>query len=203
MAAFATAEDLELLLGYALAAGRADLLLDLSSGEIRTYLGQDVDLVEDDVLVRRGTWESEIRLPQQPVTEVTAVEVDGIVLDPSSYTVLPGGVVEASFGGPHVTVQFTYGHGFAAGSPQLEVCRAIALEAAAAAAVNPTGVISESIDGYSATYSRAREAGVALGPQQQARLDAIYPGRHAGSIPVSNDRRGPGLTVDLPPSERV
>lgn len=203
MAAFATPEDLELLLGHSLAEGRAELLLDLASGEIRTHLGQYVSLVEDDVLVRRGTWDSELRLPEQPVTDVSAVEVDGTALTAGQYVSLPGGVVQAGFGGNGVTVRITYTHGFADGSPQLEVCRAVALEAAAAAAENPTGVVSETIDGYSVSYSRARDAGVGLTPPQLDRLDRIYPGRGAGSIPVSSRGSGYAPTDCLPPSERV
>lgn len=79
MAALASAEELEARLGRDLTAAesaRAEALLDDASAMVRGYTRQTFDLVEDDVMVLRAQG-GEIRLPQRPVTSVTAVVAVG------------------------------------------------------------------------------------------------------------------------------
>jgi hypothetical protein len=75
----ATIEDLEALLGRDLTAAeaaRAPALLASASERVRAFTGQSFDPVVDDVVVLRpvGTL---LRLPQRPVTAVTAVVAIG------------------------------------------------------------------------------------------------------------------------------
>lgn len=75
MPALASDADLEARLGRELTAAealRAPALLDDASALVRSYTRQTFTLVEDDVQVLRAQG-GEIRLPQRPVTEVSAV----------------------------------------------------------------------------------------------------------------------------------
>lgn len=57
-------------------AGRAEALLADASALVRSYTKQDFARVDDDVVVRRAQ-QGEIRLPQRPVIDVTAVVAIG------------------------------------------------------------------------------------------------------------------------------
>lgn len=76
---FVSSDDLSALLGVA--ANPADLLtkmsLDAACESVRSYLGQDVNLVTDDVEYHsgRGWQHNRIRLRQRPVRSVTSVQM--------------------------------------------------------------------------------------------------------------------------------
>lgn len=79
MAALATAADLVARLGRDLTSEesvRVEALLADASARIRAYTGQDFELVEDDQVVLRAQG-GMIRLPQRPVTAVSAIVAIG------------------------------------------------------------------------------------------------------------------------------
>lgn len=89
MDAFISSTDLAAVLGVSVdpTALITKIALDASCTAVRSYLDQDVNLVEDDVEVRDGTGRRRMRLRQRPVREVTTVVVDGTELAPTAYSV--------------------------------------------------------------------------------------------------------------------
>lgn len=80
MSQFATAEELALRLDSDFdedAETRANEHLTLASGLIQASARQVIELVEDDELIRRGSRESVIILPERPVVEVSAITLAG------------------------------------------------------------------------------------------------------------------------------
>jgi hypothetical protein len=190
--AFADITDLAIFMGLAGASGigfptdeqeaQADLILDLVSDAIRSYCHQDFDLVTNDTVKLEGNWTAALELPQRPVTGVSEVKVDGIVLPsmywywdgrdsirrgppPPSPTVVinaeswPWPWTQGHWGGPVTTVEPIYSHGYAEipGDVVL-VCLTAAREALTVGA----GVSGETIGTYSVTYEGSQAAGVFL-----------------------------------------
>lgn len=142
---------------------RAALLLDLAGGLVEGWCNKvSFAVITDDEVDLTGTWSSVIELPGQPVDSVAAVEIDGVAV--TDYTLVRGSLHRGEtdgwnpynksrmghWGGPDALVHIVYTHGFT------EVpwdAKAVTLEVAARAHVNPSGVRSESIDGYSVTFA--------------------------------------------------
>src|SRR5919106_429763 len=135
--AFAEVDDLAALLGEtfdATRAAQAELALDLAATAIRSVAGQTIDYVEDDEVVLVGVWEADLGLPQRPVIDVAAVEVDGTV---DTDWELVGSALRRSlggWGGPGVSVEVTYTHGY---ETIPEAVRSVCLQAAARFMINP------------------------------------------------------------------
>jgi hypothetical protein len=182
MTAFATVEDLAAYLRVDVAALDLDgtaALLDMASAVIRTYTGQLLDYVEDDVVTipsshdRRRT----LFLPQLPVLAV-AVTVGGVELDHDAYDFewtetgmitrprhlwwprQPGQIV----------VTYTHGH-----ETIPDDVKAVCVQIAARARENPAGNKAEQIDDYSfeaALPASGIPVGLAVGEAEQSVLDA-------------------------------
>ena len=192
MAALATIQDLQDRLGRALTdteAARAPALLDDASALIRAYTGQTFDLVADEEVVLR-VQAGIVRLPQRPVTAVSAVVaiggagmpdiavvdwvfdgVDQVQLgDGASVINLPEIWWDDEDGYPG-TYRVTYSHGYA--TPPADVV-AVACAMVLRTLTAPTtqgGITSETIGAYS--YSmKAADTGVAvsLGQPERAAL---------------------------------
>lgn len=169
MAALATRADLEARLGRALAgteATRADALLDDASAIVRAYTGQTIDAVADDT-VRLKARRGRIRLPQRPVTAVTAV-ADVDANDVAFYWPGLGEIVALGVNrsgdtpsNTYDVFDVTYSHGY----PDVPdvivgiVCQVVAR----ALTVDPdsTGYQGETIEGYSYTVGAAAAQGAA------------------------------------------
>ena len=117
MIPFISPDDLEALLGESLVNPTALIVaisLDSACTAIRTYLGQTINLVEDDVEVRSGSGRRKIRLRQRPVREVSEVKIDDEIQDPASYNVR-GAVItftDGSFwwnGNDNTYITYTHG----------------------------------------------------------------------------------------------
>lgn len=158
---------------------RAELLLVDASATVRAYARQDFTAVEDDT-VRVRIKDGKLRLPQRPVTAITAVtNTDG---DDIVFTWYSGDVVNVSNTGldwferePLTTsptyVDVTYDHGYETIPDEVIkiVCRIAAT--ALGSPSEEAGVQSESIAGYSYTRGVVAAAG-GLFDEEKRELDA-------------------------------
>ena len=82
---FVSAVDLQAVLGDGVVVDAGALItaiaLDGACTSVRSYMGQDVNFVEDDVEVRDGTGRKRLRLRQRPVRDVTSITIDGDEVD--------------------------------------------------------------------------------------------------------------------------
>lgn len=181
---FATEAELETYIGASIGGDRAAMLLDVATEAIRGEVGQTVSLVEDDEVTLTGAWGRRLVLPQFPVTDVSAVSIDGTALTADDYSWTRRGILwlhrawpvtattafaageEGNWGGPDLEVVVTYTHGV---DPVPGFVRNICVAVAARMLDNPGGVLAEQIDGYSVTYDRA-SSGVSLSPDEKRQL---------------------------------
>lgn len=155
MAQFATAADLADRLGLTFSGeeqARADALLTSASGLVQAEARQRIELVEDDALIVRGTVDDRIPLPERPVVSVASVVLDGTPIDGwfLEGNELVRGAVDvfdglpllgsAGFGYESQTLVITYTHGF---DSIPDAIKAVTLEAAVRAWVNPGSVMRE------------------------------------------------------------
>jgi hypothetical protein len=204
VAQFATNADLAVRLGVTLSAAeqtRADTLLQLASGVIQKEAKQTISQVANDVLTRPGSTDEVIRLPERPVVSVASVTLNGVamVLD-TDYVLISDMLVRLNstvvsedqfyvlypddgWGDPTQTLVVTYTHGWATVP---DVIRAVCLEQAVRAWVNPGNVVEESYGPERVVYQpRSGTQGVAPGlllTDDEKRMihDAVR--RTAGSI---------------------
>lgn len=168
MSLLATAGDLEARLGLDLTVEettRAETLLGLASDLIRRETGQQISLVADDSLVRRGTSSDRLRLPQRPVVSVASVSVAGQAVPSEQWYVSGDELVRrrGAWGDADDEVVVVYDHGYAAGQIPAEA-RAICLEAVVRVWVNPGAVNQEGYGSEQVTYpSRYTNRGSEVG----------------------------------------
>lgn len=166
MASFASVDDMETRLGVTYTGSeiaQAQAFLDDATAFLQAEIGQLITAGTATYTTRhRG--DSPLHLPQQPVTAVTAVEIDGTALTSDEYDLvdqelhLPPRWSSGEFGEyrPYmdVTVAFTYG--YTTVPAELKAwCIVLAsqqMTAAAGGSLGIPGVRSESIDDYSVTY---------------------------------------------------
>lgn len=150
----------------------AYLMLTVASGQVRAACGQDFTAVAGDTVTLDGTSEEWLALPQRPVTAVTAVEVNGVAVDATSWTLSShrlyrrGGWDRGYYTAtapPLVSV--TYDHGYAVIPDDVA---AATLAIAAEIVANPQGLTAEDID----DYKWRREGGGATAPSATL-LDAV------------------------------
>jgi len=183
MAAFFTAEELMLQLQHTtdgtIDEDTANLLANLASDEIRGDLGQQIDLVTNEVITIYGDGGELIVLPQRPVIGVTSVLLNGLAI--TTYDWRPNGALrrviyagsqfagESTMNWPFgVPVQVTYSHGYATVPG---VIKAAALDLAIAAYENPNSLVtSKTVDDVSEAY-RATRASTVLTDERKNALD--------------------------------
>ena len=171
MAAFATAADLTTFTGNtSLEGARGELLLAQASAVIRTYCRQTFDRVTNDEVELRGTWDRRLTLPERPVVSVGSVAIGGHDIGDGYQRVRDVLYRTSNWGGPTAVVTVVYTHGFAPDHPAMETLRGMAVQIAARAAVNATGVSSESIGDWSASWGNGG-GGFALTAAEQSILD--------------------------------
>lgn len=158
---------------------RGVLLLEQASAVIQTYCRQTFDRVVDDEVELRGTWAGRLQLPERPVESVSAVAVDGTAIDDYRRVrdVLFRGRQDAwnvrnkssrgHWGGPESVVTVTYTHGWEIVPGAV---KAVCLQVAARAAVNPRAATQESIGDWSASWGSSG-GGFALTMAEQSILD--------------------------------
>jgi len=178
----ATPEDLASLLQRDdIDAYKAGVLVEIATSIVQEAAGnQRIVQVVDDVQPIMGTTDSWLPLPQIPVTAVSSVVLDGTTLTVGTDYLVFGNRLWRSLGwqtnlgwpmdwplgtwGPNgltnwinptsqpSLVVVTCTHGYAPGSQELQLARGAVLSICTGAYANPTGLKSESIDDYSATY---------------------------------------------------
>ena len=179
---FISPTDLEALLGQALANPTALIVaisLDSACESVRTYLGQVVNKITDDVEIHSGSIRKKLRLRQRPVRSVAEVKVDDVVLDATTYKVR-GHVITLpddtwASGNDNVAVKYTHGWDVAEPTsfPVPADIRLVALLIARrvyqAVGYTQTGsagtIIKESIGEYSYELSDAAGASVSSAAQ--------------------------------------
>lgn len=196
MADLATVADLEARLGRSLDASetvRAEALLAGASARVRSYTGQQFEqsTTTDRVRVRSGR----LRLPQRPVTAVTALaDMNGkditftwhagndILLGSSGYPVRHP--IEDAWYRHHDWVDVTYTHGYAeVPDDVVEVVCQVVLRAFGSDP-SASALTQESVEGYSYSMGAAGAAGaVGMLNDEKAALDVYR--RKGGTIRVS------------------
>lgn len=154
MATFATAEDLGAYLGETLTGSRllqSIVALEIATATIQGWTRRRLEFVEDDTVLLAGTRSAELVLPEAPVVNVTAVELDGVAVAASSYQ-RTGAVLHRSggWGSPGGAVEVTYSHGY---QPIPDDVRVVCLQMAARGLSNPLGIRQEGIGSYNVTYA--------------------------------------------------
>lgn len=134
----------------------ATLLLEIATGVVQGYVGQDLVEVVDDTFDIIGTVEGWLELPQRPVSAVSAVEIDGVAVTDfvrhGHRLWRESGWAECSTKPSKVTG--TYSHGRTLGHRKLSLARSATLMLAASQAAGDAGVKSEKIDDYEVVYER-------------------------------------------------
>lgn len=154
--------------------------LDLATGAIQSYTGQELTFVTDDtatIYPRRHV----ALLPQLPVTAVSSVTADGVAVD----YVLQQDIgalylarnqphnVEAGHGHWPFEVQVTYSHGYVEIPPTV---KGVCLDVARRSLENPHGYVQKTVGDVS--ISHGSHAGLAVGVQLSDREErALAPYR--------------------------
>jgi hypothetical protein len=135
---------------------RAEYDLEAACDKIRDYLGQTIDLVEDEAITVYGTNTRAIVLPELPVVDITSVVRNGDDVYPdeavTDYHVDAYGVLwrdSPSWWPRYSSYTVTYSHGYApADVPAILKVAAFKLAMVEAG----MGIRQESVAGYSVTY---------------------------------------------------
>jgi hypothetical protein len=190
----ATVEDLaSILLRDDVDRSKATLLIEISTALVQTAAGnQRIVEVVDDTFDIMGTPDRFLALPQIPVTDVTAVTIDGVA--PTHWKRFgdrlwrhQGWMTCASnpttrYWDEPPNVVGTYSHGRPAGSQDLQLGRGAALGLIKGVYGNPTGATSLKIDDYAVMYEKL-SAQMDASPFLAAALRSKY-GRRAGLVRI-------------------
>ena len=81
--------DVAPMLGRELSAteiGYATSLIAMGSALVRSYTRQQISAITADTVTLAGNWAQRLVLPQRPVTAVSSITINGVTLDPASYS---------------------------------------------------------------------------------------------------------------------
>jgi hypothetical protein len=159
MASFASSDDLAVRLKKSFTETEKDQAEQLLAGattRIRAITDQWITQVVDDVWTTDAPLSRVLWLPQRPVTAVTSVKVDGVVI--TDWRLRGARLIRpcAWSTGCDTTppeVEVTYTHGIPVGDERLDLAKDACIAFAAAARTNPDGLKSESIDDYSRAFA--------------------------------------------------
>ena len=115
---FCSIDDINTFLGTTILPDDAQALLaiDEATAVIQNYCNQKIEQVSDDTTLLDGTGSTKLFLPEIPVSSITSVEVDGVLLDPTYYALAENGVLWRKHGVWTVgarNISITYTHGYA------------------------------------------------------------------------------------------
>jgi hypothetical protein len=166
---FATTEELRIELGLTdIDEQRAQQRLDWATAAIRRWTGQWITLVTDDEVTFQGAWPSRFTLPQVPVVEVTAIEIDGepvtdfelfgqaLIRGTATADRLDYERTGSNWGGDGSVMVVTYTHGYDLIPDDI---KGVCISAAARGWGNPQGAQSETIGSYSIAYGTTGTSG--------------------------------------------
>jgi hypothetical protein len=146
---------------------RAQLLLDLVSGEVESYCNAvALQRMEEDTVVVRGSWSNIITAPGAPVHEVIHVFVDGEEVTDFDYTRHGLLISPERWGGPHAAVTIVYDHGL---DEVPQVVKSVVLSRAVRAFTNPEGLMQAKL-GADQSFSYAADAEMVTGLNKSERM---------------------------------
>lgn len=174
---------------------QANILLDMISADIEMAAGVPIEAGTGTRLLP-GVWGRDLALPNGPVRDVTAVTVNGIIIDPAGYewndrTLVRRGVgvleenVDADFPhgtggamnragntwqGPFATVRMSYSWGFVDTPTFLT---SLSLRIAARTIGNTGDVRQESLAVYSVTYASGGQDGSHVRDNERRQLRRV------------------------------
>jgi hypothetical protein len=163
----ATAEDLRGLLdedAQGISDSKAAIVLKLATGAVQGAARQDLVLRLGDSVRLMGTTESWFTLPQRPVSAVTSVAVEGVIVtdykwfDSRLWRRCGWGAARSDE--PSV-VEVTYSHGYEDTDPKLQFAQSIALALAVRWVNNPDSAVGMSIDDFTRQYSQSSNSDLA------------------------------------------
>jgi hypothetical protein len=166
---------------------RAQLLLELTTGEVQAVTGQRLVLVEDDpfeLFSYSGPW---FTLPERPVVDITSLTIDDgdeLVAGtdykrPARSATLWRRCGWAACQYEPSIVAGVYSHGYAVGDQKLQFARRAVLGIAGLALNAPPGLESESIDDYRVQYAAAVAWAMEKSPYLAKALQRTYGARAA------------------------
>lgn len=166
MTSFATADDLATLLKRTFTTAeraQAELMLTGAEAYVRSVADQWISEVVGDVITVDAPHSDVLWLPQRPVTSVTVVKVDSVVI--TDWRLRGSRLIrECPWASPcddhEVEITYTHGHGIE--SDGIELARSASLTLAAQEMSNPGNLLSHSIDDYTEVY-RAKTGDSASG----------------------------------------
>jgi hypothetical protein len=210
---FATPADLASALQQDVDTATATLLLEGAAAVVQQAAdGQRILQVVGDTATVLGNSDSWLDLPQIPVTTVTSVTLDGVLLTTGTDYKVVGNRLwrrqgwQTSFGWPWdlsgigapwytyappslmwpfqepSAVVVVYTHGYPPGAQQLQLARSACLSLAAGTYSNPSAAQSEHIDDYSVAFDQMA-AHMEATPHLKAALRKQY-GRRAGLVRI-------------------
>jgi hypothetical protein len=162
----ATAADLRNLLDETdatLSDDKAEVVLRISSAAVRMAARQHITAVVGDTVVLIGDPGQWLELPQRPVTAVTSVKVDGVVV--ADFKVF-GTRLWRRCGweicrGEPAAVEVVYSHGYEAWDDKFDYASGIALTLAAKLFTNVVGATGMSIDDFSLQFTQTSTSDLA------------------------------------------
>lgn len=115
---FCSIDDINTFLGTTILPDDAQALLaiDEATAVIKNYCNQKIEQVSDDTTLLDGTGSTKLFLPEIPVSSITSVTVDDVLLDPTYYALAENGVLWRKYGVWTVgarNISITYTHGYA------------------------------------------------------------------------------------------
>lgn len=179
---FASNIELEDRLGIQLSPSeheRALRLLVRATGLVRRQARQHISAVTGDTFVTSGVWDERLRLPERPVSSVTSVELDGVVLVADvDYTLQGDELVRWSgWGGPTATVEVVYDHGYDVIPDEI---KQVSLELVTRVWVNPGSVQSETSGAQTVAYANSG-LGMLLTEEEKQTIAQMI-GRKLGTV---------------------
>lgn len=192
----ATVEDLRRMPGVPgvdeLSDDQAGLLIEVATAVVQAAAGgQRILEVVDDTVTVYADYASFVRLPQHPVTAITSVTSDGVLLAAGTgaygtWRRSPGGIWRdcgwVTSCQVEVPVDVVYTHGYAEGDQRLQLARSAVLGLVKGVVVNPTGATRLAIDDYQEAYEAAASA-LEASPSLTAALRRQY-SRRAGTVRI-------------------
>jgi hypothetical protein len=117
MQPFIGTDDLAAILGQAVNENDliTEIALDSGCTAVRSFLGQTINFVANDTEIKDGHGTKKIRLKERPVRALTAVRLDGAVVDPSLYNLKDSTirrVDDERWPVAYANIQVDYSHGY-------------------------------------------------------------------------------------------
>ncbi|NUS53829.1 MAG: hypothetical protein HOV66_03050 [Streptomycetaceae bacterium] len=181
----ASPSDLAALVQHDVDTASAMLAIEICTAVVQAAAdGQRIVQVVGDTATVVGTPEQFLRLPQWPVTAVSAVTLDGVALTAgaagsgaATYRLVGDRLYRGSGWQTYCwepsAVAFTYTHGYATGDQRLQLGRGAVLSLGRGLFENPSGVVREQIDDYAVAYAEA-QAALDASPALKAAIRKTY-----------------------------